>query len=681
MERSVNWETAEKVQKNDQGQFRAMIGGEWVPVEKAQKNESGQYRIMRAQEKTSLPEEDASLANKIKGSAKEVAVDLPRAALYWGLHKPAMAGTQLLFNALASGSEAVAPDTKVSKYLRGEAARSDELAQRMEKNYQELVPDNPASYAGATIGAVMPFSKAGYLKGSMETAGKVGKPVESVTKAVLKSPKSAKYAGKVVSGTGMGAAGSLASPVTEEGDYWDNLIGKTEIGVGVGAAIPAIGIPLLKAGKWGAEKAKEIITPWFEKLRTSAGRQYLDDALGSSKQKVINAINEYYQPSQIGPQPQVKLGPATTADIIAGANVGKTDKFGSQLVKAEQQLSSQGGGISDAAKSIHAAQEAARAAEIGKIAQTPEALAAAEAARASSAATNYGKAYNNIFNTTLTPDTELVQMSQNPFFKRAMNEVSDLAKAKGVDFKTNPTQYLHYVKIGLDKLLGRTGDTALASTEKEAVTGLQKQLVKWMTEKNPAYGSARQSFQAESIPINQMQVGQELQKALAGATGKERATVFAGAARDAGRTIDRAVGGPAKESLGDILNPQQMASTDKVTRALLRETEKRNLASNTEVRDLFNIVEGAKGSFQFPHLLSRPMVFGNWLFKITGNSADDLIAKDIGNLLIKDPQKFAQKYLTDVPPSKVSTAIQELQKMKMQSLIAPSTQFAIQENK
>ncbi len=681
----MEWEPAERVQKNDSGQFRALIGGEWVPVEKAQKNDSGQFRILRAteQKKPELTtEKESSFLDTVKGSAKEVAVDFPRAALYWGIHKPAMAGTQLLFNALASGSEAIAPDTSASKYLRGEATRADEFSRRAEKNYQSLVPDNPASYAGATFGAVMPFTKAGYLKGPMETAGKVaGKTVEAVTKAILRSPTLAKYAGKVGAGAGMGAAAALASPVTEEGSYWDNLMGKTETGAGIGAVIPAIGIPAIAAGKWGFEKGKELATPWLESLRTGAGRKFLSEALGDSKQKVINAINEYYHPSQVGPQPQVKLGPVTTSDIIAGANVGNVDKFGSQLVKAEQSLSRQGTGISDAAKSVHAAQEAARAAEIGKIAQTPEALAAAEAARASSASANYGKAYNNIFNTVLTPDDELVQMAQNPFFKRAMSEVSDLAKAKGVDFKTNPTQYLHYVKIGLDKLLGRTGDTSLASTEKEAVTRLQKQLVKWMSEKNSAYGTARQVFQSESVPINQMQVGQELQKALAGATGKERATVFAGAARDAGRTIDKAVGGPAKESLGDILNPQQMASTDKVTRALLRETEKRNLASGVEVRDMFNIVEGGKGKFEIPHLLSRPFVLSNWIFKVTGNSADDLISRDIGNLLIKDPAGFSKKYLEAVPPTQRDRVVQMLQKIKQQNIIVPAVQYSQQENK
>ena len=43
------WESAERVQKNANGEFRAMINGQWVPVEKAQKNASGQYRVMLAE--------------------------------------------------------------------------------------------------------------------------------------------------------------------------------------------------------------------------------------------------------------------------------------------------------------------------------------------------------------------------------------------------------------------------------------------------------------------------------------------------------------------------------------------------------------------------------------------------------------------------------------------------------
>lgn len=45
----TDWESAEKVQKNDAGEFRAMIGGAWVPVAKAQKSATGEYRVMRGE--------------------------------------------------------------------------------------------------------------------------------------------------------------------------------------------------------------------------------------------------------------------------------------------------------------------------------------------------------------------------------------------------------------------------------------------------------------------------------------------------------------------------------------------------------------------------------------------------------------------------------------------------------
>lgn len=44
----MEWQTAERVQKNDAGQFRALIGGEWVPVDRAQKNDAGEFRVMLA---------------------------------------------------------------------------------------------------------------------------------------------------------------------------------------------------------------------------------------------------------------------------------------------------------------------------------------------------------------------------------------------------------------------------------------------------------------------------------------------------------------------------------------------------------------------------------------------------------------------------------------------------------
>ena len=51
----MDWEPAEKVQKNDAGEYRASIGGQWVPVVKAQKNDEGQYRVIRAEAPAGTP--------------------------------------------------------------------------------------------------------------------------------------------------------------------------------------------------------------------------------------------------------------------------------------------------------------------------------------------------------------------------------------------------------------------------------------------------------------------------------------------------------------------------------------------------------------------------------------------------------------------------------------------------
>lgn len=43
----TNWESAERVEKNDKGEYRALIGGSWMPVAKAQKNDKGEFRVKR----------------------------------------------------------------------------------------------------------------------------------------------------------------------------------------------------------------------------------------------------------------------------------------------------------------------------------------------------------------------------------------------------------------------------------------------------------------------------------------------------------------------------------------------------------------------------------------------------------------------------------------------------------
>src|SRR3990167_5438549 len=113
------------------------------------------------------------------------------------------------------------------------------------------------------------------------------------------------------------------------------------------------------------------------------------------------------------------------------------------------------------------------------------------------------KNYPIAFDKAFKADQELAQIAKNPYFQKAVNESADLSKSSGVTFKSNPTEYLHNVKIGLDKMLGRSGDTALAGAEKQAVNHLKTQLITWLGNKNKAYDFARNEHQRLRIPINQ----------------------------------------------------------------------------------------------------------------------------------------------------------------------------------
>lgn len=63
----MEWQSAERVQKNDAGQFRALIGGEWVPATRAQKSGTGEYRVMLSAPTKEGPRMTGGLEDLIPG--------------------------------------------------------------------------------------------------------------------------------------------------------------------------------------------------------------------------------------------------------------------------------------------------------------------------------------------------------------------------------------------------------------------------------------------------------------------------------------------------------------------------------------------------------------------------------------------------------------------------------------
>jgi hypothetical protein len=282
--------------------------------------------------------------------------------------------------------------------------------------------------------------------------------------------------------------------------------------------------------------------------------------------------------------------------------------------------------------------EAARLASLQTVGGTAEDLAAAKTARSAAVDPLYAAAEAQKFRA----DPQLMQLADDPYIKQAMPDAARLSASQGVTFENNPTRYIHNVKISLDKMLTKTGETALASTERAQVGNIKTRLVNWLEGKAPGYREARTTFAAKSKPINQMEVGQYLEGKLKTPleAGGERAGVFANAVNDAPNTLRRATTGEARfNALTDILTPEQADIVMAIRDDLAREAKtniqaKKGAAAAPRVSQLASQTEG------MPALLNRFATIANTVYNRLQGQIDRKLAIEIATEML-DPQAAA----------------------------------------
>jgi hypothetical protein len=489
----------------------------------------------------------------------------------------------------------------------------------------------PGGEAAKATGELIKGGRAAYENTGLDIAGIAGQVASpAVLKAGKLIPAGANLLQKALGSAATGATAGALTPTADKGDFWTEKGMQTGTGAALGAALPPAGA--LAKGLFGTiYKAFEPIIPGGPEA--ILGR-FQDKLLGPAKEKVAQAL--------AAARELVPGSRPTAGEAVAGIPEASA-------LAAHQQAVSKAPAVSGQFVARAGEQEGARAAAIGGIAKTPADLAAAETTRAAEAATNYGKA----FSATARADPALAKLAEDPFFKRAIPDAIDLAASKGINAKDNLTQFLHYVKVGLDKQLSRTGDTALASTEKQAVQDVKSRLTAWMDEKNPSYAVARENFAAASRPINQMQVGQGLQEKLAAPLGaSERAAAYASAVRSPESLIKAEVGGPAR-SLADILTPEQLGAVNAVGSDLGRKAQFERLARGTNLGGT-----GMQPENLLPNLLSRPAMIANYVAKKLGHNLEDRVTTLAGHQYL-NPAELAVA-LADKPLSVHKRLIDEL---------------------
>ena len=376
--------------------------------------------------------------------------------------------------------------------------------------------------------------------------------------AAMKVPTSGTVLGRVGQGAAVGAGMGAASPVTDESDYWMKKVGQITTGGAIGAVIP----PAIDLTRKGLEVGRNILDPLLPGGAERGAGRIIAEAAGP-KRAAIEAELAKNQVLVAGSNP-------TAAEAAAGA--GSPEFAALQKIAAAHRPSA----YSDIAK----AQEAARLAAVRKVGQTPVELKAAESVRAASGKQNYGAVADDMIATT---DEKIKTLLTRPSMKEALKKAKGLAEEQGKVFGNVDDGFtvgnLQSVKMALDDLVKNPERFGIGASEVNAIQKTRGEFVKWLANESPKWERARKVYANQSRPINEMQVGQELEKAITKPVGEgERAGVFGTAMREAPRTMKNATGQARFDELGDVLKPENLASVKSVLADLSRKAEFDRLA-------------------------------------------------------------------------------------------------------
>lgn len=321
--------------------------------------------------------------------------------------------------------------------------------------------------------------------------------------------------------------------------------------------------------------------------------------------------------------------------------------------------------------------EAQKAAQLGAVRQvggTAADLTAAEAARKSTASQLYGIADRAL----VRADDTFMGLLSRPSMDKVLARAGALAAEKGQPFQIGqnrpaqvvpssivdeagrplgqtvipgevaqfPGSSLHAMKMAFDDLIKNPERFGIGSAEAAAINKTRGQFLQWAESKAPDYKVARETFAAQSRPINQMQVGQFLEGKLTPALGEEtarlRAAGFATAMENAPGTIKRATGQTRFEQLSEVLTPEQLRIVEDVRADLARAkaTEAQAAAARGAGPDVNLMGTEVMGTVRAPNFINNVTTVANDLLRRLQGKLDQKLAIELAAEMI-DPAAAA----------------------------------------
>jgi hypothetical protein len=321
------------------------------------------------------------------------------------------------------------------------------------------------------------------------------------------------------------------------------------------------------------------------------------------------------------------------------------------------------------------AQKAAQLAAVQQVGKTPAELKAAEATRKATAKQLYGISDNAM----VAADDTFASLLNRPSMDKVLARASDLAAEKGQPFQIGqnrpaqvvpssivdeagrpigqtvipgevaqyPGSSLHAMKMAFDDLIKDPATFGIGSAEAKAIGRTRAQFLEWAESKAPSYKTARETFAAQSKPINQMEVGQFLEGKLKPALGEEtarlRAAGFAGALENAPGTIKRATGESRFQSLSEVLTPEQVKIVEDVRADLARarQAEAQAAAARGAGPDVNLMGTEVMGSVRAPNFINNVTTVANDLLRRMQGKLDQKLAIELAAEML-DPAAAAK---------------------------------------
>lgn len=384
---------------------------------------------------------------------------------------------------------------------------------------------------------------------SMLTGGGAAKGLQAATTV----------GGKIMQGGGLGVLFGGAQPSKDE----DQQVMNAGLGAAFGAGLPAAS----KMISTGYNGVKNLVEPWLKGGTENMAARALKEAAGIDKNKIISLLDE---------NKQLPNGGAGAGEVSAPSG---NAVFPAVQRRAETALPTP---YTKAA----ADDNVARVEVLRNVGGTADELDTLIASNKAQGAINYPEA----FSVPVTPDAALNKIFKNPFVRKAINSVSNIAEHKKLTKNNthnksvqpeNLTEYIHQLKVSMDESLQKNAESAAAGFEQRAVIEARNELLEWLANKNPLYAKARDVFGSNMKEIDKRKVMQGLEDKLVPPKNDMAGKVeeiynpqsvgsFGSALRNEHSLIRTSTGNPRSQTLRGVVGDEGVEAADQVAESLSR---------------------------------------------------------------------------------------------------------------